>query len=387
MSNLYQDYITNTLNPVLTDLVKALLETKPEEPVPFMIDWIKKQLGINTQLSEREELKMLRQEYARLKLAGSEGEETESEEEELQEEELQSRIKKKQHRSAISAEAYGEWNKKEDFQPKEVPKTLEQAQKLVEILNQSFIFNSLAANEKQVVVKAMQERKTSPSETVISEGDDGNELFVVESGHLKCYKKIEGEEKLVKEYQEGDVFGELALLYNTPRAATIISQEESLLWSLDRECFNHIVKEATIKKREKYNEFLLKVSVLQEMDPYERSQLSDVLKSEEFNEGDYVIKQGEEGNVFYIVEEGKALATKSIEGQETLEVKEYLPGDYFGELALMRNEPRAANVIATTSLKVLSLDRHSFKRLLGPIEEILKRNAAKYEEVVKKLIG
>lgn len=77
--------------------------------------------------------------------------------------------------------------------------------------------------------------------------------------------------------------------------------------------------------------------------------------------------------------EGEAIATKTIEaGQPPKEVMKYNPGDYFGELALLKNEPRAANVIATTKLKVVSLDRNSFKRLLGPLDDILKRNMDAY---------
>ena len=64
-------------------------------------------------------------------------------------------------------------------------------------------------------------------------------------------------------------------------------------------------------------------------------------------------------------------------------MKEYGPGDYFGELALLKNEPRAANVIAKTKLKVVSLDRNSFKRLLGPLDDILKRNMDSYLNYVK----
>jgi cAMP-dependent protein kinase regulator len=61
----------------------------------------------------------------------------------------------------------------------------------------------------------------------------------------------------------------------------------------------------------------------------------------------------------------------------------YKVGDYFGERALIKNEPRAANVVAKTECTVVSLDRHSFKRLLGPIEEILKRNMDLYEKYKK----
>lgn len=57
----------------------------------------------------------------------------------------------------------------------------------------------------------------------------------------------------------------------------------------------------------------------------------------------------------------------------------YKPGDYFGERALIQNEPRAANVIAKTNCKLVSMDRHSFKRLLGPLDTILIRNMEVYE--------
>lgn len=58
----------------------------------------------------------------------------------------------------------------------------------------------------------------------------------------------------------------------------------------------------------------------------------------------------------------------------------YKPGDYFGERALIKNEPRAANVFAKTDCKVVSVDRHSFKRLMGPLDDIMRRNMDVYEE-------
>ena len=90
--------------------------------------------------------------------------------------------------------------------------------------------------------------------------------------------------------------------------------------------------------------------------------------------------QGDVGDVFYMIIEGEAVATKNAEhGKPAQELMHYKPSDYFGELALLKNEPRAANVIAKSNLKVVSLDRNSFKRLLGPLDDILRRNMAAYK--------
>ena len=74
-------------------------------------------------------------------------------------------------------------------------------------------------------------------------------------------------------------------------------------------------------------------------------------------------------------------ATKTLEpGKAPVEVMAYKEGDYFGERALLKNEPRAANVIAKTDCCLVSMDRHSVKRLLGPLEALLRRNFDLYEK-------
>ncbi len=154
-----------------------------------------------------------------------------------------------------------------------------------------------------------------------------------------------------------------------------------MLFALDRETFNNIVKDAASKKREKYESFLSKVELLESMDPYERSKIADALKPMKFKVTEFVVKQGETGDTFFLVEDGEAVASKVLQpGRNPEIVYKYKPGDYFGELSLLKDTPRAANIVAVSDLSVLALDRLSFKRLIGPMEDILKRNFARYEK-------
>ena len=213
------------------------------------------------------------------------------------------------------------------------------------------MFQGLDEGEKTIVVNAMDEKRFLKAEVVIQEGDEGDCLYVVAEGTLKCTKLFKGNKDptLLKMYNPGEAFGELALLYNAPRAATITAETECLLYALDRQTFNHIVKDAAIRKREKYENFLAKIPLLETVDPYERSQIAEAFKEKSYLAGDYIIKQGEEGRELFFLESGKAYATKQFnEGEEAKRVCEYDVGSYFGELALLKNEPRAANIVAET---------------------------------------
>jgi cAMP-dependent protein kinase regulator len=86
-------------------------------------------------------------------------------------------------------------------------------------------------------------------------------LYVVDEGELDCYKRYgkNADDTWLKVYRPGEAFGELALLYNAPRAASIKAKTDCILFSLDRECFNNIVKDAARKKREKFEDTLKKV--------------------------------------------------------------------------------------------------------------------------------
>lgn len=282
-------------------------------------------------------------------------------------------------RQAISAEVFGVYNKKEEFKPKVVAKSPETKQQIKSLVEKIILFQSLNKEDINIVIDAMEEISVKEGETVIEEGSKGDTLYIIETGEYDCFKVIKGENLNVKSYAPGQFFGELALMYNAPRAATIIARTEGKLYGLDRSTFNHIVQEAASKKRKYYLDVLSKVEILSEIDPYEKEQLCDALKEEEFPAGTEVVHQGEEGTRFYIIAEGKVSAWKE-EGGSEKKVFEYSEGDYFGEIALVKNTVRQASIRTDSDSRIVSIERDAFKRLLGPIEEILQRNMEKYKK-------
>lgn len=139
-----------------------------------------------------------------------------------------------------------------------IEKSAETIAKLNERLKQAFMFQALEEKEFKIVLDAIEEVSGKGGEAIITEGEQGDCMFVLESGALDCTKVFAGnsEPTFLKEYKPGEGFGELALLYNAPRAATITSKNDYVCWKLDRDTFNNIVKDAAAKKREKYDNFL-----------------------------------------------------------------------------------------------------------------------------------
>jgi cAMP-dependent protein kinase regulator len=400
-----QQKIKSQIFPYLKSLTYEILMKKPDNIASFMIDFLSRQGNYTTSgltFSEKKELENLRtivkryRELETFNKTQEENSDSEDDNEDLMnssdEEKIENQVKimknnpksqfKKNTRNSVSAEVYGIFNKKKIFVPKKIHKTEEQINRIKGKIISSFIFSSLDKKEIEIVIDAMEEKKFKIDEKVITQGEVGDCLYIVETGSLSCYKILEsGENKFLCNYGPGDAFGELALLYNCPRAASIIcSSDESILWALDRETFNQIVKTAAQNKREKYENFLKQVDILSTIDSYELGKICDSLKVGIFKKDDYIIKEGEFGDVFYIIEEGKCKATKTLEpGKPEEIINELKEGDYFGERALLRGEPRYANIVVVSdTAKVISLDRLSFNRLLGPIMDILKRNMDKY---------
>ena len=86
----------------------------------------------------------------------------------------------------------------------------------------------------------------------------------VSSGRFNASVSTEpgGEPKHVHTYDGSGSFGELALLYNMPRAATIQAATEGSLWGMDRQTFRRILLKSAFRKRKMYETLLESVPML-----------------------------------------------------------------------------------------------------------------------------
>jgi len=285
-------------------------------------------------------------------------------------------------RTSVSAESMVPSASNEDWTPPFIQKTTDQLQRLKSAIADNLLFRNLDEEQTKQVLGALSEKAIRHKDTrIITQGDVGDFFYVVEQGVFDVYVNPAGAMtpgtggmgKKVTTIISGGSFGELALMYNAPRAATVISTTpDSILWSLDRVTFRRILMENTFKKRRMYEAFLETVPLLSGLMSYERSKIADALETKTYPAEAVIIQEGDPGDNFYIIEQGTAETKKRSEGNKVL--KTYTKGDYFGELALLNDAPRAASVIAKDKVKVATLGKEGFQRLLGPVTEIMRRN-------------
>ncbi|XP_029378977.1 cAMP-dependent protein kinase type II-beta regulatory subunit isoform X2 [Echeneis naucrates] len=274
-------------------------------------------------------------------------------------------------RASVCAEAFNPDEDEEDKEPRVThPKTDEQRQRLQESCRDILLFKNLDPEEMSQVLDAMFEKFCTEGEHIIDQDDDGDNFYVIESGTFNIFVKVDGTEKLVGCYDNRGSFGELALMYNTPRAATIIAISTGALWCLDRLTFRRIIVKNNAKKRKLYEAFIETLPLLTSLELSERMKVVDVLSTKVYNDSQQIIAQ-----------------TKKDQEEEEVDITTCSRGQYFGELALVTNKPRAASAYAVGSVKCLVMDVKAFERLLGPCMDIMKRNIANYEEQLVTLFG
>jgi CRP-like cAMP-binding protein len=250
------------------------------------------------------------------------------------------------------------------------PKSAESKTAILTALTKHYLFGKLSDTDKSNIADSMSCEPYDKGEKVVTQGEVGDKCYVIEKGTLSITVKSDEDGAKTKGAKvgtvgAGDTFGELALLFDSPRAASITCQTTVTLWAVTRQIFREIVaKTATTTLSARCN-FLQSVPAFLSLDPVKIAKLGSALVEETFQPGDFIINQGEIGDKFYVLEDGDCEVVLAVEENDPVRVSTLQVGDWFGEMALLNNAPRVASVRAINVVKALSLTTQQWHTLLG----------------------
>lgn len=370
----WEEYLEkHGVEKIYREMTAQMIAEEPAVPIKFMIEYLTKQLG-ETRVTVSEE-----------KACDDEEEEDEEEEDEDEDDYADflpvKPVDKHKKRGSVIAERVVV---DESWTPPVYEKDSAKTEFLAEVLPKLFFLAGLTRKETSVLVNAMKPIEFDSGVEIIKQGEEGDMFYIVEVG--VCDIEVEGVGKVMEipcpSKEDPNTlrryFGELALLYDAPRAATVKARDKVVAWGLDRKTFKSILQDTASKQRLLYGDFLKLVPLFQNIGSTDAEKerfintLCDSLKGADYAPGDIVIQEGAPGNDFFIIESGEAECTQRV-GDKDIPVCPVLKdGSFFGELALLKDEPRAATVKALTPLSVVKIDRATFKRTIGNLGEIKK---------------
>ncbi|XP_050394636.1 cGMP-dependent protein kinase 1 isoform X2 [Patella vulgata] len=290
-------------------------------------------------------------------------------------------VKERSKRTAISAEP-ANFNTVQVLDSKTA--FVAKAQSSKELIRQAILDNDFMKNldmgQIREIVECMYPVEFTKDSIIIKEGDVGSLVYVMEDGKVEVTK--DGQKLCTM--SPGKVFGELAILYNCTRTATVKALQACKLWAVDRPCFQSIMMRTGLLRHSEHLEFLRSVPTFDGLPEETLGKIADVLEEAHYNNGEYIIRQGARGDTFYIIAKGKVRVTKrSSKSQDEVTMRYLQKGDFFGERALQGEDVRTANIIAheAEGVDCLTIDREAYSQLISNLDD-LKRI---YEDDEEKL--
>lgn len=236
----------------------------------------------------------------------------------------------------------------------------------------------------QLASVAFKEKMEKGTE-VISQGDMfADKFYIVDSGEVSFRVNAanttgdsvdKAQAQVVGEAKAGSSFGELALLYHAPRAATVTCTKDGTLWVIDRSNFKKVLMQANDVKLQNYMNILDTIGSFAVLYKDEKEALADALVQIHHIKGEEIIKQGDSGNSFFILYDGKVDFIKDGKNVNTIEGIPGKTAHTFGELALIKDDVRQCTAVVTSEegATLLALSRETFEMILGPLDEILSQ--------------
>eukprot|EP00357_Protocruzia_adherens_P010829 CAMPEP_0115010342 /NCGR_PEP_ID=MMETSP0216-20121206/23254_1 /TAXON_ID=223996 /ORGANISM="Protocruzia adherens, Strain Boccale" /LENGTH=883 /DNA_ID=CAMNT_0002378529 /DNA_START=177 /DNA_END=2828 /DNA_ORIENTATION=+ len=237
-------------------------------------------------------------------------------------------------------------------------------------LKSHFIFTNLSEDDKEMVVDAMKYYKLRGGEIIFEQGHPGHSYYILDRG--SCEVLVGG--KRVNKLKPGDGFGELALLHESARTATVRTLQDCNLWVVDRQKFRKVIEDMNVINFAENRSFIDSVPLFDSLTSGQKDAMCAAFVTQKYQKGAKIVREGDQGSVFYIIKEGMVSCQK---GRE--EVRKLQKSDYFGEQALLYNVNRTLSVVAVdATVKCIAMGKEDLERILGDkLEDVLYRNVLK----------
>ncbi|XP_060519763.1 cGMP-dependent protein kinase, isozyme 1-like [Cylas formicarius] len=241
------------------------------------------------------------------------------------------------------------------------PKSPEEMEIIKNALNDNEFLNKILNEDvAEKIANAMTVRQVKAKETLIKQGDGGSEIFVSYKGTYQIF--IDG--RMKHQFSDTRVFGELALLYNEKRLSSVICSEDGVVWVLSRRAYQTIKTYTVLKKEEEVFKFLQNVEKINTKSAEALRVVANLVTQHFFKSDTKIIREGDHGDLFYIIRAGTVTVSKSGEGV----VAKLAKHQCFGDLALQNENFRKATVTADPpGVECLTLSRSAFLKYFGDV--------------------
>lgn len=264
-----------------------------------------------------------------------------------------------------------------------------------QILERQRFLQNLEPRDRELIVNQLKLRRFRVGECVLLEGEPGDEFFFIRTGRAEVLKLDKEWPRQLATLGRGDCFGEMALLDDQPRQASVRALTTLEVYSLNRATFQSIVgpqlrRYGLTRQRLEERAELARVALFRDTPSYDLDPILDRLVALEADSGTDIIREGEAGDRFYIIRRGRVDVLRTANSGQEEKFAELGPNDYFGELALLNDAPRAATIRARGRVALWSLERTAFLDVImnqGQLSERILIEASHRGEAKNRLAG
>nr|XP_033795849.1 cGMP-dependent protein kinase 1-like isoform X2 [Geotrypetes seraphini] len=244
------------------------------------------------------------------------------------------------------------------------PKSSCAFRQIVKAIQANEVLKRLGEEQLDTVVESFTLTQYGKGDSVILEGSEGNTMYIIAEGEL--FVTQHGQP--LRTLSAGDVFGELAILYNCKRTATVTATTDVKLWEIDRQTYRTIVTQKHKQRRQAILGFLKEAHTLNGLSDTQLSRIIDSMEECKFHPGDIIVQEGDEGKSFFIILKGEVQVTKEVNGSQE-QIRIMRAGEHFGELALIRNSCRTATCRALRDVTCITMSKEDFEETV-PLDTV-----------------